>query len=63
MPENVEKRFDHAELGLLRFHFTNLCLSQKIGVRLVTYTPWDVETAAKLVNIGDLEPRTLGLSA
>ena len=63
VPENLQKRFDHAQLGLLTFAFTNLWLSQKIGVRLVTYTPSDAETAAKLLRIDDLEPGCLELPA
>jgi hypothetical protein len=63
VPENLQKRFDHPELGLLTFAYTNLWLSQKIGVRLVTYTPSDAETAAQLLRVDDLEPRCLELAA
>jgi hypothetical protein len=63
VPENLQMRFDHPELGLLRFAYTNLWLSRKIGVRLVTYTPSDAETAARLPRVDDLEPRCLELAA
>lgn len=63
VPENLEKRFQHAELGPLRFMFTHLWLSQKIGVRLVTYTPADAQTSAALLRMDECEPRNLALTA
>lgn len=57
-PENLTKRIRHPELGPLQFTYTNLWLSQRIGVRLVTYTPDDAETEAKLGQIADLAPRS-----
>jgi transcriptional regulator with XRE-family HTH domain len=61
--ENLTKRFRHPELGALQFSYTNLWLSQRLGVRLVTYTPDDVETEAKLAQTSELEPRALELTA
>ena len=43
-PENLTKRFDHPELGRLQFCYTNLWLSPRTGVRMVSYTPADPET-------------------
>jgi transcription regulator MmyB-like protein/helix-turn-helix protein len=62
-PENLTKLLRHPELGQLQFTYTNLWLSQKMGVRLVTYTPDNPETEAKLLTTPDLGPRTLVLSA
>jgi transcriptional regulator with XRE-family HTH domain len=62
-PENLTKRFRHPELGLLHFSYTNLWLSQRIGVRLVTYTPDDSDTEEALSRIDDLQPRAIQLSA
>lgn len=62
-PENLTKYFRHPQLGSLRFSYTNLWLSQRIGVRLVTYTPDDAETEARLLRVDDLEPRALELTA
>jgi len=47
-PENRTKQFDHADVGLLRFDFAYLWLGERFGSRLVTYTPADLETAARL---------------
>jgi transcriptional regulator with XRE-family HTH domain len=62
-PENLTKRFRHPELGLMHFSYTNLWLSQRLGVRMVTYTPDDHETEAALVRIGSLPPRPITLTA
>jgi transcriptional regulator with XRE-family HTH domain len=62
-PENLTKRFRHPQLGALRFGFTNLWLSQRVGVRLVTYTPADEDTAAALLHIENCEPSPLELAA
>jgi hypothetical protein len=56
-PENVTKRIRHPQLGPLQFSFTNLWLSQRMGVRLITYTPDDAETEAKLARVDALDPR------
>jgi transcriptional regulator with XRE-family HTH domain len=62
VPENLNKFIRHPQLGPLQFTVTNLWLSQRMGVRLVTYTPDDPETEAKLADMADLEPRTLELA-
>jgi hypothetical protein len=62
-PENLTKRFRHPHLGPLQFTYTNLWLSQKLGVRLVSYTPDDPETEAALSRIDTVELRTLELTA
>jgi transcriptional regulator with XRE-family HTH domain len=61
-PENLTKLMRHPQLGLLQFTYTNLWLSQRMGVRLVTYTPDDPETEAKLGQAAGLKPRTLVLT-
>jgi transcriptional regulator with XRE-family HTH domain len=61
-PENLTKRFVHPDLGALSFCYTNLWLSQRLGVRMVSYTPRDPETAAQLDRIDDLDPRPLELT-
>jgi hypothetical protein len=58
-PENLTKQIRHAQLGPLQFTYTNLWLSQRMGVRLVTYTPDDPDTAAKLDLVADLVPQPL----
>jgi transcriptional regulator with XRE-family HTH domain len=63
VPENLTKRFAHPELGALNFCFTNLWLSQRVGVRMVSYTPADEQTTAKLVRLAAVEPRPIGLIA
>jgi transcriptional regulator with XRE-family HTH domain len=62
-PENLTKRFRHPELGRLRFSYTNLWLSQRMGVRLVTYTPDDPETTTALDRVGDLSPHPIERAA
>jgi transcriptional regulator with XRE-family HTH domain len=62
-PENLTKRYRHPTLGLLHFSFTNLWLSQRMGIRLVTYTPDDAETEAALLRIDDIEPRPIEINA
>jgi transcriptional regulator with XRE-family HTH domain len=62
IPENLTKRFRHPQLGALQFSYTNLWLSQRLGVRLVTYTPDDPETEAVLAQTSELEPRRLELT-
>ena len=62
-PENLTKRLRHPELGPLQFTYTNLWLSQRMGVRLVTYTPDDPETETKLDPVPDLGPQPLLVAA
>lgn len=47
-PENRIKRVRHPLVGLLRLDFTYLWLEQRIGTRIVTYTPADNETRRRL---------------
>jgi transcriptional regulator with XRE-family HTH domain len=61
-PENLTKRFRHPELGLMHFSYTNLWLSQRIGVRMLTYTPNDAESQAALERIEHLQPRPITLT-
>jgi MmyB-like transcription regulator ligand binding domain/Helix-turn-helix domain len=62
-PENLTKRYRHPQLGPLQFSYTNLWLSQRLGVRLIAYTPDDPDTDAALLTATDLEPRAIELSA
>jgi hypothetical protein len=62
-PENLTKRIRHPELGPLQFTYTNLWLSQRMGVRLVTYTPDDAETDSQIAKSVDLDPRPLVVTA
>jgi hypothetical protein len=62
-PENLTKRFRHPQLGALQFSYTNLWLSQRLGVRLVSYTPDDPETEAALSRIDSVELRSLEKAA
>jgi transcriptional regulator with XRE-family HTH domain len=61
-PENLTKRFDHPDLGRLQFCYTNLWLSPRTGVRLVTYTPADPETSGLLPKLDGLTPRPIQLT-
>ncbi|HEY1644367.1 MAG TPA: helix-turn-helix transcriptional regulator [Streptosporangiaceae bacterium] len=47
-PENRTKQWLHPEVGLLRLNYTNLWLGQKLGTRMMTYTPADEPTAQRL---------------
>lgn len=58
-PENLTKRFLHPQLGLLQFHYTNLWLSQRMGLRLVTYTPADERTREMTHHFDEVVPRPL----
>ena len=60
-PENLTKRFSHPQLGALRFGYTNLWLAQRIGVRLVTYTPADEHTTIAIGQADDTSPRSIVL--
>jgi transcriptional regulator with XRE-family HTH domain len=53
-PQNRTKRFLHAEVGLLRLDFTNLWLGQRLGTRMVAYTPADEETRTRLHQLKEL---------
>jgi len=47
-PEGRFKLYRHPTAGLLRLDYTYLWLGRRLGTRIVTYTPADVETAARL---------------
>src|SRR5262245_41576482 len=47
-PENRVKRIRHPTVGLLRLEFTYLWLGQRLGTRLITYTPVDERTRSRL---------------
>jgi hypothetical protein len=42
------KRAMHPQVGLLRIDYTNLWLDQRLGTRIVAYTPSDEQTAERL---------------
>jgi hypothetical protein len=50
-PQNRTKRFLHPDVGLLRLDYTNLWLGQRLGTRLITYTPADDDTDARLLQL------------
>ena len=47
-PENKVKRIQHPTAGLLSLDYTYLWLGQRLGTRMVTYTPADDETRRRL---------------
>ncbi len=51
-PENAVKRIMHPTAGLLRLEYTYLWLDPGLGTRIVTYTPADARTAARLESLG-----------
>lgn len=59
MPENLTKRLEHPDLGILRFRYTNLWLSPRVGIRLITYLPEDEEPRSKMSSIDEVKPRPL----
>jgi transcriptional regulator with XRE-family HTH domain len=46
--ESSRKRVRHPELGVLLLDYTNLWLDPSLGARVVTFTPADDDTAARL---------------
>jgi transcriptional regulator with XRE-family HTH domain len=50
-PESRLKRFRHPTAGLLNLDYTYLWLAQRIGTRIVTYTPADEETRRRLERV------------
>jgi transcriptional regulator with XRE-family HTH domain len=50
-PENLTKRYLHAEVGLLRLNYTSLWLGQRLGTRMVAYTPADEESRERLLEL------------
>ena len=59
-PENLTKRYMHAEVGLLKLNYTHLWLGQRLGTRITTYSPADQQTDAKLRS---LQSRRLELAS
>jgi transcriptional regulator with XRE-family HTH domain len=47
-PENRVKRVKHPIVGLLSLEFTYLWLDQRLGTRMITYTPADERTLQRL---------------
>jgi transcriptional regulator with XRE-family HTH domain len=47
-PENRTKHLINPKVGLLHLDYTNLWFGPRLGTRLVTYTPADPETQARL---------------
>lgn len=58
-PENVVKQFRHPQLGLLRFNATHMWLTQRVGNRMMVYTPTDAETHAAVVRLARTTPAPL----
>ncbi|HSP71277.1 MAG TPA: helix-turn-helix transcriptional regulator [Gaiellaceae bacterium] len=50
-PESRVKRFRHPTAGLLNLDYTYLWLGQRLGTRIVTYTPADEETRRRLERV------------
>ena len=50
-PENAVKRIQHPTAGLLRLEYTYLWLDPGLGTRIVSYTPADARTAARLESL------------
>jgi hypothetical protein len=46
--ESRSKRAMHPQLGLLTFDYTNLWLDQRLGIRIVAFTPGDEQTAERI---------------
>ena len=57
--ENVVKQFRHPHLGLLRFKTTNMWLAERVGNRLMVYTPVDDETGATYQRLAKIRPDAL----
>jgi len=53
-PESRVKRVRHPEVGLLKLEYTYLWLGQRIGTRIITYTPADEETRKRLDRLQQL---------
>jgi transcriptional regulator with XRE-family HTH domain len=49
--ESRRKRALHPQLGLLTFDYTNLWLDQRLGIRIVAFTPADAQTADRLATL------------
>ncbi|MGH3547192.1 MAG: helix-turn-helix transcriptional regulator [Pseudonocardiaceae bacterium] len=53
-PENRTKHVVNPRVGFLRLDYTNLWLDQRLGTRMVTYTPADEQTRIRLASLHDL---------
>jgi len=50
-PDSRTKRVRHPALGLIAVTYTNLWLGQRLGTRIIAYTPADERTHGKLVEL------------
>ena len=62
-PTTRIKRFRHPTVGLLRLDYTYLWLEQRLGTRIVTYTPVEDETRAKLERLQQSLVQSRGAAA
>jgi transcriptional regulator with XRE-family HTH domain len=66
-PETRVKRFRHPEVGLLRLDYDYLWLGQRLGTRVVVYSPADARTRDKLgrlhASLDDRPAPAIGLGA
>ena len=53
-PENLTKRLLHPQVGLLRLDYTNFWLGNRVGTKLVTYTPADDRSRERLETLQSL---------
>jgi transcriptional regulator with XRE-family HTH domain len=54
---NAIKQFRHPEIGLLRFKSTNMWLTQRVGNRLLVFTPADTATESVYPLLGQVQPQ------
>jgi transcriptional regulator with XRE-family HTH domain len=54
-PENRTKHVLNPHVGLLHLDYTNLWLGQRLGTRMITYTPADKETETRLHKLAELQ--------
>jgi transcriptional regulator with XRE-family HTH domain len=57
--QNVIKEFRHPDAGVLRFTATSMWLTQRLGNRLLVYTPADSATETAHLLLAGLTPRPL----
>jgi transcriptional regulator with XRE-family HTH domain len=50
--QRVRKRLLHPDVGLLQMESTSLWVAESVGIRVVTYTPLDDDTRARLQQLG-----------
>jgi transcriptional regulator with XRE-family HTH domain len=60
--ENLTKHVRHPELGTLHMSMTNMWLSERYGLRMMTYSPFEPETAAAFERLLELTPRQIVLT-